>query len=70
MPWDKNDPYYIYGLVGADEWDWRKEGKMIAKNCWKDPFAFIRVDVGKYLGLLRRLDALEKPRERKNGPTT
>ena len=59
MAYDNNDPYYIYGLVGSSEWDWRKEGKQVARNYWKNPFAFIQVDTGKYLGLLRRLDELE-----------
>lgn len=59
MSWNKNDPFFIYGLVSPDEWDWRKEGKSTAKNHWKDPFTFIRIDVGKYLGLIERLDLLE-----------
>ena len=59
MSWNKNDPFFIYGLVGTDEWDWRKKAKSVAKSNWESPIDVLHVDPGKYLGLIRRLDELE-----------
>ena len=59
MPWNKNDPFFVYGLVDPSEWDWRSFGESIAKACWNDPKAYIDIDIGKLLGLIRWLDRLE-----------
>ena len=59
MPWDKNNPYFIYGLVDPKEWDWRLFGENLAKDYFKKPKAFVWVDIGKLLGLIERLNFLE-----------
>lgn len=51
---DKNE-LFIYGLVDPKEWNWREEGVAIAKAYRKKPFTHVKVDAGKYLGLLVKL---------------
>lgn len=54
-----SDPYFAYGNVGADEWDWREFGRELAKDQMKSPKVYLGMDVGKILGLIDRLDELE-----------
>lgn len=58
-----NDPYFAYGRVGADEWDWRGFGRWMATQQKKDPKAYKEMDVGKILGLIQRLDELESKKD-------
>ena len=60
MNFPKADHFSVYGLVMPSEWQWKKEFKAIAMQQRKFPMAYVRLDVCKILGLVKRLDELER----------
>lgn len=58
------DPYYAPGRVSYDEWDWQKFGRWLAKEQTKAPKLYLGMDVGKILGLIQRLDELERNKKK------
>ena len=59
----KDDPFFIYGRVSIDEWDWKEGGKHIAKKLMKTPEAYILFDSGKLMGMFSALAQQKKQLE-------
>lgn len=54
------DQFFVYGRVGIDEWDWRAEGKALAKRLMNKPEVYVHFDAGKLMGMFLAIDQKDK----------
>jgi hypothetical protein len=51
----------VYGVVSLDEWGWKEWHRALRKANRKKPIVYLdRVDFGKLIGILQRLESLEE----------